>query len=415
MPLELGVHRAALPLEDTPAAASSGKPTYVRRTQDDALGEALRSNSFVVLVGDSTAGKSRSAYEAMQRLFSDRVLLVPSGKGSLRTLDELGVRLPDCLIWLDELEGYLGPDGLSLVLLERLIKSPHGRVTLLATMRGLLWTEYTLEGKGSILREERIVLRQARAIQLARRNDDAEVRRAHKLEKDDPRIAASLPRLKSYGLAEYLAAGPALLEKLLLAKGEVEPCGAAIVRAAVDWQRAGLRRPVPRAILERLYPHYLESEHPRYRGADAFAAGLAWATEAIHGRTTPALVMQVAEDGFQAFDYLVDYFQHAKEHPVPQSTWQVLPAELTEDDLYEVGWAAYSAASEAGKAVAALNLTQLLSPSTFLEGAAGEAEARYLRVLTPEQRAFYHMSKAQPSRASPPTCCRTSNRNGIGP
>jgi hypothetical protein len=338
-PRRLGVHQAAIPLGLL--SADQEEPTYVRRTQDDSLEEALRLYSFVLLVGDSTAGKSRSAYEAMRRLFAERLLLVPGAKGSLAVIDEMDVRLPNCVLWLDELDRYLGSDGLSVALLERLTSSRHGAVTLLATMRAAVWHDYTTESE--IRKEERAVLMLAERVALERRFDSAEIDRARRLS-HDPRIAAALPRLVSYGLAEYLAAGPPLLERYRLARGEVEPCGAAIVRAAVDWQRTGLRRAAPRPVLERLYSHYLSAPQTRHLDRDAFAAGLAWACEPIHGRTTPALLIEVAEGSYQAFDYLVDHFeQHSDGYLVPLSTWLALSALLTEpDDLAAVGVAAYN-------------------------------------------------------------------------
>src|SRR5207237_985211 len=63
---------------------------------------------------------SPAAFEAMQRCFPDHLLLVPTGKGSLPNLEKLGIRLPDAVIWLDELDRYLGEDGLTTSLLERL-------------------------------------------------------------------------------------------------------------------------------------------------------------------------------------------------------------------------------------------------------------------------------------------------------
>ncbi len=379
-PRWLGVHQAALSPEDALAEPALGEPAYVRRNQDGPLDEALRSHTFVLVVGDSTAGKSRSAYEAMQRLLPDRLLLVPTEKGSLVALDRLEVRLPDCVLWLDELDRYLGSGGLTLGLLERLTSSRQGNITVLATMRAALWHDYNAESE--IRWEERAVVMRAVRVPLQRRLDIAETDRAREAA-HDPRIAAALLRLERYGLAEYLAAGPALLERFQLAQGELEPCGAAIVRAAVDWRRAGLLRPAPRAMLERLYPNYIAVRYPGHLGHDAFVSGLAWSMEPIHGRTTAALVMEVAQDALQAFDYLINHFeQRSDQYPVPRSTWEALAAELAEpEELVALGVAAYDAdvrdiadqvwrrAAEAGETDAAYNLGVLLEEQGELEEA----------------------------------------------
>jgi hypothetical protein len=59
-----------------------------------------------------------------------------------------------------------------------------------------------------------------------------------------------------YGLAEYLGAGPDAVERLN--SGDTEcPVGAALVRGAIDWRRAGLARLVRRRDLCAALPIYL--------------------------------------------------------------------------------------------------------------------------------------------------------------
>jgi len=62
-------------------------PPYVRRDIDERLDDALVEQRFLVVVGPSKAGKSRSAFEAMRRLVPTSTLVVPFG--SLRSLAEL--------------------------------------------------------------------------------------------------------------------------------------------------------------------------------------------------------------------------------------------------------------------------------------------------------------------------------------
>lgn len=358
-PYQLGVHEAA-PVVETPDPLSP--PPYVGRTVDRELEQALRSVPFLLLVGASTAGKSRSAFEAMRRVFPNRLLLVPIGRESLPELDRLGVGLLDAVIWLDELDRYLGADGLTAGVLERLTSS--ARVTVLATMRATVWHEYTSES--DLRRVERDVLRRARRIRLERRLDEHEQRTAERLA-DDRRIASALTRLDRYGLAEYLAAGPALLEHLLNAAEDVEPVGYAVVRAAVDWQRAGLALPVSGETLLRLYPAYLGDPHPSHLREEAFRAGLDWARRRLHG--SAALLIEEA-DGYRAFDYLVDHYaQQHEEHPIPDEMWrQLLATVIDPEHDTAAGVAAYRAgqhavaeawwrrAAEAGEAEAAHNL-----------------------------------------------------------
>lgn len=82
---------------------------YVRRKADDELDRALRDKPFVLVVGDSKAGKSRTAYEAARRLWADRrphdpKVLVPktpllSGRCSTSTPRSTYARPRRCYGW----------------------------------------------------------------------------------------------------------------------------------------------------------------------------------------------------------------------------------------------------------------------------------------------------------------------------
>ena len=78
-------------------------------------------------------------------------------------------------------------------------------------MRATAWSEYTVDSE--LRRTERDALLRARRVHLERRLD-AEERARAKEQAAEGRIAAALPHLDRYGLAEYLAAGPALLDRL---------------------------------------------------------------------------------------------------------------------------------------------------------------------------------------------------------
>jgi eukaryotic-like serine/threonine-protein kinase len=117
----LGITPAAARTSRAESASLAGRATpYVRRTVDDALDATLDHSQLVVLVGDSKAGKSRTAFEAMRRQFPDRLLLVPASKQALAQLAALEVAVPAAVLWLDELDTYLGADGLTVQVLEQL-------------------------------------------------------------------------------------------------------------------------------------------------------------------------------------------------------------------------------------------------------------------------------------------------------
>jgi hypothetical protein len=78
----------------------------VSRVIDDTLDQALRSRRFILVVGDSKAGKSRTAYEAATRLqcterLHDLRVLVPKSADLLDP--SLDLSPEPALLWLDDL------------------------------------------------------------------------------------------------------------------------------------------------------------------------------------------------------------------------------------------------------------------------------------------------------------------------
>jgi TPR repeat protein len=384
-PYELGVTKAAVrngPERAADAAGPSVPPHYVWRDIDTPepgvetgeLGAALGAFRFVLIRGASKVGKSRTAFEAMQRTFPDRLLLVPTRKASLPRLLEAeevvgaGLQLPDCVIWLDDLEKYIGAEGLTKNVLERLTSEGHGRVTVLATMRTEEWPKPNQEVGEDVWQ----LVDSAHRVDLERKLSAEELSRAEEAG-SDPRIAAAISHADRYGLAEYLAAGPELLDRLMTGRTD-NPPGVAIVRAAVDWRRAGLLRAAPAEALRRLFPIYLEDRRARHLDAQAFQTGLLWATERICG--TAALLDEDETEGYRAFEYIVDNFERragSHEETVPTESWNIVLGQVTDpEEAFDVGVAAYNAkqaviaergwrvAAEAGEATAAKNLGVLL-------------------------------------------------------
>src|SRR5439155_13840980 len=74
-------------------------------------------------------------YEAMRGLLPDHVLVRPADGEALVSLIAVVVEQPRCVVWLDDLERYLGANGLSSDALTRLLGSGSRQVVVLATMR----------------------------------------------------------------------------------------------------------------------------------------------------------------------------------------------------------------------------------------------------------------------------------------
>jgi len=141
--LHLGVHR---PIQV--AGAEPGTlPSYVSRDIDghpgtglrDQIADAARRGGFVVLVGESSTGKTRSMFEAATALLGDWWLLRPPDLAA--GLGELSLAPPSqFVIWLDDLQEHLGPGGLDEATVRRLTE---GGAVLLGTLWPHLHDEYT--------------------------------------------------------------------------------------------------------------------------------------------------------------------------------------------------------------------------------------------------------------------------------
>jgi eukaryotic-like serine/threonine-protein kinase len=84
-------------------------PAYVRRDVDEDLRRRLADSAFVVLVGDSSAGKSRAAFEAVTAVLPDHVLMVPQNRDAVAAAVSAAEGTPRCVLWLDDLGRCVEP------------------------------------------------------------------------------------------------------------------------------------------------------------------------------------------------------------------------------------------------------------------------------------------------------------------
>jgi len=215
-PLDVGVHRASI-------EKGNAVPAYVMRDADreirQRVSQALDDGGFVLIVGDSTAGKSRAAYECLASIAPNRRLLHPEDGTALRaSYAALLARAKECVLWLDNLELYLADDTFTHTVVMHL--SAAG-VAVVATMRAEQYRRFLQEygtGHGhahaqSTARFHRLLAR-TQPILLKRLWSSSEIERA--AVSDDSRVLNALSNANKYGIAEYLAAGPRLLEEYKL-------------------------------------------------------------------------------------------------------------------------------------------------------------------------------------------------------
>ncbi|MBM7774740.1 tetratricopeptide (TPR) repeat protein [Actinokineospora baliensis] len=304
---------------------------YVGRDVDEELGGLVGGGGFVLLVGDSAAGKSRAAFEAVRGQRPGDELLVPRTRADVAAAAEYAMRRRGCVLWLDDLERFVGgADGLNAAQVAGLV-GRGAAVLVCATLR--------VEERGRLLdvgrggdesnrggaREVGHILRLATTVHLNRRFSPGELTRAESTAARDPRVGEALAHADWCGVAEYLAAGPQLLAKWHdgWAPG-AQPRGAALVAAAVDARRAGFLRPATRELLVRLHELYLEAAGGTRLRPEPLEEAFTWAEEVLHA--TAALLHVDHAGSYVVFDYLVDNAQRqstADDH-VPAGTLRVL-------------------------------------------------------------------------------------------
>jgi hypothetical protein len=308
-PVLLGVHPAARDDEGQ-------VPAYVVRDVDDQVDDALRQGGFVLLTGESTAGKTRVAYEAVRRVLPDHHLVAPATRESVRTVVETAVDLRRCVVWLDDVERFFGAHGLTVPALDRLLAAD---AVVLGTIRVAELDRFGARHESDSddrdgWRAAREVLRRAVEIPLPRRWSTPELDRAGP--SPDPRVRSALRMTGTFGLAELLADGPELARDWQNAwRPGGHPRGAALVAAAVDCRRAGLSDPVPVELLAGLAEQYLEARGGAALRPEPPADAVAWATKPARGASS--LLMPAGDGHVLAFDYLIDLVAE----PVPVPVW----------------------------------------------------------------------------------------------
>ncbi len=315
-PVRLGTHAAAA-VEPAPGAVTGGaegSPAYVPRDLDGELREQLAAGGFVLLVGDSAAGKTRMAVEAMHATFPGHTLIAPVRADGIAAAMRHAAGEPRCVLWLDDLERFLGPGGMNAADVRRLLGGGGHHRVIAATIRAAELARLIADSRDDdttrrMLRDIREVMDQARQIRIARLFSPSELDRAG-TRSWDPRIAEAIRHADSYGIAEYLAGGPSLLRDWEEARSSAtgpHARGAAIVTAAVDIRRAGYNSPIPRRLLDEVHEHYLDD--PGHAGTPREPLAEAWAWATAQRSAAAGLLNPVGDDRVEVFDYLVDMVQ----------------------------------------------------------------------------------------------------------
>ncbi|MGW5051557.1 tetratricopeptide repeat protein [Actinokineospora sp. NPDC004072] len=340
-PRHIGVH-AAIQVGGT----TGDLPTYIPREIDDALRANLlagtASGCFLLLIGGSSVGKTRTLYEAVLAVIPDWWLVQPADAQEIA--GTAAAPTARTVLWLDELQRYLGGEnGLTAACVRTLVRA--GVVVV-----GTLWpdeyaarTALRSDGMEDPHARDRELLDMARVIDVADAFTAVENQNARSAAELDLRIQAALDS-RDGGVTQVLAAGPEMVRRWEQAP---DPYGRAVLTAAIDARRVGVTSPLTEDVVAAAVPGYLTPAQRATAPADWLQRALTYATTHLHGAA--AALSPVPGDtmgqtaGYRASDFL---FQHARRvrrtSPIPTTAWQSLVGYVTDfDDMYRLADSAY--------------------------------------------------------------------------
>ncbi|TYK44060.1 tetratricopeptide repeat protein [Actinomadura decatromicini] len=261
-------------------------PVYLPRPGFDdrlraAVGDAAHgSRMVVVVVGDSSTGKTRACWEAIRAELPDwRVWhpLTPERPAALAEAVRAGRVAPRTVIWLNEAQFYLQPAGGERVAteLQSLLADPtRGPVLILGSMWPGFRQALTAGGdpaKPDTHRAARTLLDLAEYIAAPSGFTAAQLADLAATIETDPRLRTASTRAPSGRVTQELAGAPELLRRY----EHATPAARAVLWAAMDARRLGHNLYLPEPLLHDAAPGYLnDDEWDRVGGGDWFRAAL---------------------------------------------------------------------------------------------------------------------------------------------
>ncbi|MEU2283863.1 hypothetical protein ABZ614_18330 [Streptomyces sp. NPDC013178] len=322
-PLLLGVH-PSIRVEDE--RDTTELPAYVPRDFDDELRAAVTTaagqGGFVLLIGDSSVGKTRALFEAVLAELPEWWLIHPDADDGTGLQALAAEEVRRTVVWLDELQDHLdGTVPLTTATTRRLIGA--GLVLV-----GTLWSdEYTrrvearVPGRPDPHANARKLLDLAHLVRVPEAFTPAERYRAEAYSADRRiRVALDTPDV---GFTQFLAAAPQLATRWM----QADPYAKALITAALDIRRLGARVPPSRELLAAAVPGYLTPTQQARADRNWLDAALEYATTRLHGAASalqPTGTMG-RTTGYLVADYLRQQANRTRRAvPVPDAVWQAV-------------------------------------------------------------------------------------------
>ena len=355
-PFGLEVHRPVEP--DVPQPGWPVLPVYVPREHDAVLAEVVSAaaagmGGVAVLVGGSSTGKTRACWQALELLRD----LEPEWRlwhpiGPQAALDELPSVERRTVVWLNEAQRYLETSGelgeqVAAGLRKLLANQARGPVLVLATLWPEFWDPLTARPPGGAdphaqARElfaghdipvpDKFTGEQLRDLEGAR----------------DPRLVQAAAGSRDRQVIQYLAGAPELLDRY----DNAPPAARALIDAAMDAARLGMRPALPRDFLETAAPGYLTDSDWNLQPRDWLKNGLDYTAKPAKGVLGPLTpirprpvpgALTTPGDGlaWQLADYLDQHGRRARREVIPPPYfWAAAGRYADPADLGELGRAA---------------------------------------------------------------------------
>ena len=349
-------------------AGDAALPAYVPRAHDYKLRADVEQaaagdlRALIVLRGTSSTGKTRSLFEAVHAICSGWTVIRPLDAGAARGLPESGLfdgPGPPVVVWLNELQGFLGLNGrgLSVHVLADLYTAAGDTPVVVV---GTLWPNklrVATDPRDETRSDARELL--AEATPWVRWHEvppnlttDAERAAARELAKSDPRVAAAAADPDRFGFTQTLAGAHELLEHY----ANAPTMAGLLLDAAVDARRLGhtsaLSKPLLRAATLALW----RENHGHIRPPSGwFDQSLGYATRALRSYDGVRALISLddpetappAEEATEPFGYgLADYLEQHLTctralRPVPDQLWEALASNTRR--IEDLSWLAISA------------------------------------------------------------------------
>ncbi|MEV1114967.1 hypothetical protein AB0I91_07850 [Actinosynnema sp. NPDC049800] len=304
-------------------------PAYVSRDLDDDLRAKLTGarerGGFVLLIGDSSVGKTRALFEALRDVVPEWWLLHPADAVAV---SEFAAAPTDrTVVWLDELQDYLNhPHGLPAATIRSLVSA--GTV-----VAATLWpdeyesrTEPRIPGQSDRYANDRQLLKLAEIIAVPDEFSPNERQRAEDLADTDLRIRIAL-NTPDAGFTQVMAAGPQLIHHWEHAPAK-QCYGKAVITAALDARRVGAQAPLTWHYLAAAVPGYLTPAQQAKAPADWEDKALSYATMELHGAASalaPVSSGMGQVSGYDVADYLYQHSHRIRRTVhLPDVAWEAL-------------------------------------------------------------------------------------------